>query len=245
MSTIDIYTDSKVERHKRICNELNALFARKNHDYGDSFHKTFLEEGIAMPRIRLSDKLERFKRLSNPSATQQVSDESIRDTLLDLANYAIMTVLEMEEGLPSKKEANNEPQNISPLQCTNRSVIALNDFDFFNRLVFSDPDQPDWSRYITQEFSMYGTYAFYPFFNHPQTLVEKQLNHYLYWTGISWFQLYKKPYTFSWKDDVMQYIPRKLYDDWNSEIEINKRMEIAIKIARWELKDEDNVVKFK
>ena len=46
-------------------------------------------------RIRLGDKFSRFKTLSR-SGEQKVNDESIRDTLIDLANYAIMTVLEME-----------------------------------------------------------------------------------------------------------------------------------------------------
>ncbi len=75
---------------------MNAIYERKNHDYGDSFHETFIEEGMAMARIRLSDKLNRFKALSR-NGNQQVADESLRDTLLDLANYAIMTVMEMEE----------------------------------------------------------------------------------------------------------------------------------------------------
>ena len=79
---------------------INELCARKNHDYGDSFHTTFVEEGLAMARIRLGDKFSRFKTLSRLSCNdrdqQQVTDESIRDTLLDLANYAIMTVLEMD-----------------------------------------------------------------------------------------------------------------------------------------------------
>lgn len=87
---------AKVEAHKKICVEINELYAKKNHDYGDSFHQTFKEEGFAMSRIRLSDKLNRFKTLSRADAKQEVSDESIRDTLIDLANYAIMTVLEME-----------------------------------------------------------------------------------------------------------------------------------------------------
>lgn len=86
----------KVIRHKALCDEINSLYARKNHDYGDSFHQTYLEEGMAMPRIRLSDKLNRFKSLTRHH-TRQVEDESIRDTLIDLANYAIMTILEMEE----------------------------------------------------------------------------------------------------------------------------------------------------
>ncbi len=86
---------NKPELHKRICDYLNDLYTRKNHDYGDSFHYSFLEEGMAMARIRLSDKLSRFKTLSKTQA-QQVQDESMRDTLLDLANYAIMTVMEMD-----------------------------------------------------------------------------------------------------------------------------------------------------
>lgn len=96
MSTMN----EKVLRHKEICDGLNELYARKNHDYGDSFHTTFVEEGLAMARIRLGDKFSRFKTLSRLSCNdrdqQQVTDESIRDTLLDLANYAIMTVLEMD-----------------------------------------------------------------------------------------------------------------------------------------------------
>lgn len=94
---------TKVERHKQICLALNALYARKNHDYGDSFHQTFVEEGMAMSRIRLGDKLNRFKTLSRKLDSQRVSDESLKDTLLDLANYAIMTVLEMEDAPNDRK----------------------------------------------------------------------------------------------------------------------------------------------
>lgn len=86
---------SKIDRHSDLCNLLNEIYIKKNHDYGDSFGKTFKEEGYAMARIRLSDKLERFKKLSRDGG-QQVKDESIKDTLLDLANYAIMTIVEME-----------------------------------------------------------------------------------------------------------------------------------------------------
>jgi hypothetical protein len=50
---------------------------------------------MAMARIRLSDKLNRFKTLTKTNS-QEVKDESIRDTLVDLANYAIMTIMEMD-----------------------------------------------------------------------------------------------------------------------------------------------------
>lgn len=90
-------TLTKPERHLKICMEMHDLYCKKNRDYGDAFHLSYLEEGMAMPRIRLSDKLNRFKTLSKPNAQQKVKDESLRDTLIDLANYAIMTILELED----------------------------------------------------------------------------------------------------------------------------------------------------
>ena len=86
---------SLVEKHKSICRCLNDLYAKKNADYGNSFHDSFLEEGWAMPRIRLCDKMNRLKSLTK-NGKQKVKDESIRDTLLDLANYSIMTVMELD-----------------------------------------------------------------------------------------------------------------------------------------------------
>ena len=87
---------TKVAHHHMICDEINELYAKKNHDYGDSFAQSFREEGMAMVRIRLGDKFNRLKALTR-GGEQKVADESIRDTLIDLANYAIMTVLEMED----------------------------------------------------------------------------------------------------------------------------------------------------
>lgn len=90
----------KVYKHEQICKSLNELYARKNADYGDSFGKSFKEYGLTMASIRLEDKLNRIKALSKQEA--QVSDESITDTLMDLANYAIMTLIEM-----SRDDANH------------------------------------------------------------------------------------------------------------------------------------------
>lgn len=92
---IDIPVYSNVLAHKDLCEKLNRTYEIKNHDYGDSFHLSFKEEGFAMARVRLTDKLNRFKTLSRGTDIS-VKDESIRDTLMDLANYAIMTVLEMD-----------------------------------------------------------------------------------------------------------------------------------------------------
>ena len=49
--------------HKKICDELTELYRKKNHDYGDSFHKSFEEFGLTMAAIRINDKVNRIKTL--------------------------------------------------------------------------------------------------------------------------------------------------------------------------------------
>lgn len=87
---------SKVKRHEEICKELNELYELKNKKYGDSFGKTFEEYGPAMLCIRLEDKLSRAKQLLLHGESE-TDDESIIDTLKDLANYSIMGIMEIEK----------------------------------------------------------------------------------------------------------------------------------------------------
>ena len=95
---------NKVEKHKQICEQLNNIFMTKNHDYGDSFGKMYKELGIISAVTRISDKYYRIVSLAKkPKEEQKVLDESIKDTLLDMANYAIMTVIELE-GLENADE---------------------------------------------------------------------------------------------------------------------------------------------
>lgn len=82
-------------KHMDICKRLNTIYIKKNQDYGDSFHQSYIEYGPVMSAIRLEDKLNRFKNIVK-TGTTNVKDESTIDTLLDLANYAIMTVMELE-----------------------------------------------------------------------------------------------------------------------------------------------------
>lgn len=77
----------------RVLNEMDALHERKNHDYGDSFSKSFAEFGLIAAVVRMSDKMERLKSLCKRDA---MVGESIRDTLVDLACYAVMTVAEID-----------------------------------------------------------------------------------------------------------------------------------------------------
>lgn len=78
---------------KQIANGLTELYERKNSDYGNSFSKSYEEFGLTSPVIRLSDKVERLKTLSKQEA--QVKDESIQDTVMDIAVYAMLTLMEL------------------------------------------------------------------------------------------------------------------------------------------------------
>ena len=86
--------EPKVKQHCAICQKLNQIYKAKNHDYGDSFGDTYKKLGIISAVTRLSDKMNRLMSLA-VSHDAQVKDERIEDTLLDMANYAIMTLIEL------------------------------------------------------------------------------------------------------------------------------------------------------
>lgn len=85
---------NKTERHMELCEELNKIYKAKNHDYGDSFGETYDKLGSISAVTRITDKVNRLQSLCTKE--QQVKDESIKDTLKDLANYSIMTIIELE-----------------------------------------------------------------------------------------------------------------------------------------------------
>lgn len=84
----------KASIFREITGRMADVYEAKNHDYGDSFGEGFAEFGLVSSVIRLGDKYRRLKSLAKENA--KVKDESIRDTLLDLANYAVMTLVELE-----------------------------------------------------------------------------------------------------------------------------------------------------
>lgn len=86
--------DKKVKEFISICKEMAELYDAKNWDYGDSFGKSFQEWSMPMACIRLTDKLNRLCSLTRNSS-QRVQDESIEDTLKDLATYSVMTLIEL------------------------------------------------------------------------------------------------------------------------------------------------------
>ena len=85
-------TERKAEVLRQICDEEVELFIRKNTDYGDSFAnlRRVLPNAVL---VRIYDKWSRLASLMDGKSAK-VTDESIDDTLTDLANYANMELLE-------------------------------------------------------------------------------------------------------------------------------------------------------
>ena len=101
---------SKLKIHEDLCNEIHELYAKKNSDYGDSFAKVREEIPNAI-LVRLNDKLNRLKSLMADPEKHQVNNESIDDTLMDLANYALLELIERraEQIDQMKKMMEEEP----------------------------------------------------------------------------------------------------------------------------------------
>ena len=81
------------------------LFSRKNQDYGDAF----AECGPVGVVVRIGDKLSRLRSVTAQRITL-VNDETLRDTLLDLHNYAAMAIALMDEQTASKSQAAGSDQ---------------------------------------------------------------------------------------------------------------------------------------
>lgn len=98
---------------KDIAQEITDLHERKNADYGNAFGKSYskfegyrIGAGLEYAVGRMSDKMERISNLAF-NGNSKVKDESVRDTLVDLAAYAIMTIVEfdgMERPMPETEQ---------------------------------------------------------------------------------------------------------------------------------------------
>lgn len=82
---------SNVQQFIDITTDMAKTYAAKNHDYGNSFGESLDEFGLIASIVRINDKMNRIKSLIKKKA--EVKDETIQDTLLDMANYCIMTVM--------------------------------------------------------------------------------------------------------------------------------------------------------
>lgn len=102
----------------RIANQMVDTYKRKNADYGDSFSESLDKYGFVAAHVRISDKINRLRSLVVRKQTEQVKDESIADTFLDLACYAIMrfVYIEMKSEIV-EEEKEEEECTLSILDC--------------------------------------------------------------------------------------------------------------------------------
>ena len=100
-----------VEKHLILCNQLNSIYEQKNNAYGNSFGETFEKLGIISAITRISDK---YNRLVNLATHPEINkgDEAIEDTLLDMANYCLMTVVELDRAELNRTESNKAKENL-------------------------------------------------------------------------------------------------------------------------------------
>ncbi len=92
--------DHRVSQMRKVQQEALELFMKKNRDYGDSFAKY----GPVGVLVRLGDKVNRLSSVTRRGVTL-VSTESVRDTLIDMQNYAAMAIMLLDE-TPEGKLAN-------------------------------------------------------------------------------------------------------------------------------------------
>ena len=82
------------EEHKKLCDLMHETYIKKNSDYGNSFSDLYDEYGSIISEIHIREKFNRFKQLRTNES--QVG-ESIEDTLMDMANYCLLTLLEIKK----------------------------------------------------------------------------------------------------------------------------------------------------
>jgi len=92
MDSSSSHQNTRINQMKQIQSQALELFTRKNTDYGDAF----AEFGVIGVLMRIEDKIKRALSITK-NGINLVNDESIRDTMLDLHNYAAMALMLLDE----------------------------------------------------------------------------------------------------------------------------------------------------
>lgn len=93
----------KEQRFEQLTKQMFETFKCKNKDYGDSTTQTYKEFGLTSYAIRINDKLNRVKSFCKKGELE-VKGESVKDSLMDLANYCLLAVIDIE----NEEEENEE-----------------------------------------------------------------------------------------------------------------------------------------
>ena len=82
--------------YQYILSNLEDTYKKKNSDYGNSVGDTYQKFGDISFLTRITDKYNRILSLADKGETGQVKDEALEDTILDLANYCLLWLVERE-----------------------------------------------------------------------------------------------------------------------------------------------------
>lgn len=121
--------NDNVKQFNELAQIMCELYEKKNADYGDSFNISLDKYGIIAALTRMSDKFNRIENLIL-NQNKKVEDEKVEDTLIDLANYAMMTVLwikknnKIKNALLDKLSVEYTPEDGTKYDCGNGVVSS-------------------------------------------------------------------------------------------------------------------------
>lgn len=98
----------KKDLYNSIIKDMSKTYEAKNADYGDSVGDTYNKFGDVSFLTRITDKYNRILSLSDKGSCGEVKDESLDDTILDLANYCVLWLVEREHKsskIPKEKQS--------------------------------------------------------------------------------------------------------------------------------------------
>jgi hypothetical protein len=110
-------SETRIDQMVKVHDEAIDLFSKKNADYGDAF-ATYGTVGVI---VRMGDKIQRLISVSNKGVAL-VDTESLRDTLIDLHNYAAMGIMLLDEQRVKLEKISVEAEP----KCVNTSLIIEN-----------------------------------------------------------------------------------------------------------------------
>ena len=135
-----------VKQHESLLRQIHDTYIKKNHDYGDSFSRSFKKYGLVAAMVRMEDKWNRLDNMAS-GAEQKVADETIRDTLLDLAGYSIMTTMELDKqkNIENQKAFEEQVRNIYASGNAITGVLSEEDnsSDDVEKVVLHDEENGD------------------------------------------------------------------------------------------------------
>ena len=110
--------------YQTIINNLEDTYKRKNSDYGNSVGDTYEKFGDISFLTRITDKYNRILSLADKGECGEVKDEALEDTILDLANYCLLWLVEREyAGQQEEKEPTKDVQLKTPKPISNYNNV--------------------------------------------------------------------------------------------------------------------------